>query len=90
MVVGNNFSAPTPNLRGENYKMYAIKKNAAYLKGLSLREVVENDVDPVTLPSNPKLTQLKNYEEDLAKKLQALQLYTFSRIRCNFHKHNNL
>ena len=44
----------------------------AYLKGLSLWEVVENDVDLATLPSNPTLTQLKKYVEDLAKKQKTL------------------
>ena len=37
----------------------------SYLKGLSLWEVVENDVDLVAFPSNQTLTQLKKYEEDL-------------------------
>ena len=41
----------------------------AYLKGLSLWEVIENDADLVALPPNPTLTQLKKHEEDLAKKL---------------------
>ena len=39
-----------------------------YLKGLSLWEIVENDVDLDTLPSNPTLMRLKKYEEDLTKK----------------------
>ena len=41
----------------------------AYLKSLSLWEVIENDVDSATLPSNPTLTRLKKHEEDLTKKL---------------------
>ena len=41
----------------------------AYLKGLSLWEVIENDTDPAAFPPNPTLTQLKKHEEDLAKKL---------------------
>ena len=44
----------------------------AYLKCLSLWEVVENDVNLVALPSNPTLTQLKKYEEDLVKKPMTL------------------
>ena len=40
----------------------------AHLKGLSLWEVVENDVDPAVLPSNLTLMRLKKYEDDLAKK----------------------
>ena len=64
----NNFSAPTRTLIVENYHIWAIKMKA-YLKGLSLWEVIENDADPVALPSNPTLTRLKKHEEDLAKKL---------------------
>ena len=44
----------------------------AYLKGLSLWEVIENDVNPTTLPPIPTLTQLKNHEEELAKKPKTL------------------
>ena len=50
------------------YHIWAIKMKA-YLKGLSLWEVIENDTDPAALPPNPTLTQLKKHEEDLAKKL---------------------
>ena len=58
-MVGNNFSTPacTPTLAGENYHICAIKMKV-YLKGLSLWEVIENDVDLfvlVVLPSNPIL-----------------------------------
>ena len=56
-MAGNNFSAPS-TLTGENYHIWAIKMKA-YLKGLSLWEVVENDVDLMILPSNPSLMQLK-------------------------------
>ena len=71
MTTTNNFSAPIPTLTGENDHIWAIKLKA-YLKGLSLWEVVENDVDLTTLPSNPTLTQLKKYVEDLAKKQKTL------------------
>ena len=35
-------------------------------------EVVENYVNPITLPSNPKLMQLQKFEEYLAKKPKTL------------------
>ena len=55
LMATNNFSAHTPTLTAENYHIWAIKMKA-YLKGLSLWEVIENDADPVALPSNPTLT----------------------------------
>ena len=64
----NNFFAPTPTLTAENDHIWAIEMKA-YLKGLSLWEVIENDADPAALSLNPTLTQLKKHEEDLAKKL---------------------
>ena len=71
-MVTNNLSTPTSTLTGENYHIYMGYQNEAYLKGLSLWEVVENDGDPAALPSNPTLTQLEKYEEDLAKKPKTL------------------
>ena len=47
-------------------------KMKAYLKGLSLWEDIKNDVDHAALPSNPTITQLKKYEEDLAKNPKTL------------------
>ena len=47
----------------------------AYLKGLSLWEVIENNVDPAALPPNPTLTQLKKHEEELAKKPKHSLIY---------------
>ena len=67
----NNFYAPTPTLTPEKYHIWAIKMKA-YLKGLSLWEVIENGVDPAALPPNPTLTQLKKHEEELAKKPKTL------------------
>ena len=57
----NNFYTPTPTLTGENYHICIIEMKV-YLKGLSLREVIENDADFVALSSNPTLMQLKKYE----------------------------
>ena len=51
----NNFFAPISTLIRENYHIWTIKIKA-YLKGLSLWEVKENDFDPTALPSNPTLT----------------------------------
>ena len=63
----------------------------AYLKGMSLWEVVENDVDLAALPSNPTLTHLKKYEEELDKKktktLTYIHLMVLDAIFC---KHNIL
>ena len=44
----------------------------AYLKGLGLWEIIENDANLADLLSNPTLTQLKKYEEDLTKKPKTL------------------
>ena len=57
-MAANYFLVPTPIHIGENYHTWAMKMNV-YLKGLSLWEVVENDVDSTTLPLNPTLLQLK-------------------------------
>ena len=70
-MAGNNFSTPIPTLMRENHHILA-NKMKVYLKGLSLWEVVENDVDFVALSSNPTLMRLKKYEEDLAKKPKTL------------------
>ena len=59
----------------------------AYLKGLSLWEVVENDVDPDTLPSNPTLMRLKKYEEDLTKKPKT---FCKTRENSNFLKNDKI
>ena len=58
LMARNIFSALTPTLTIENDHILAIKIKA-YLKGLSLWEVIEKDADYVALPSNPTLTQLK-------------------------------
>ena len=71
LMATNNFSAPTPTLTVGNYHIWAIKMKA-YLKGLSLWEVIENDADPAALPPNPTLTQLKKHEEELANKPKTL------------------
>lgn len=67
----NNFSALTTTLTGENYHILAIKIKT-YLKGLNLWEVVDIDAEPIALPSNLTLMQLKKYEEDLSKKPKVL------------------
>ena len=48
---GNKYlSAPILNRR--NYHLWAIKMKA-YLKGLGLWEIIENDANPTALLSNP-------------------------------------
>ena len=71
LMATNNFSTRTPTLTAENYHIWAIKMKA-YLKGLSLWEVIENDVDPTALPPNPTVTRLKKHEEELTKKPKIL------------------
>ncbi|XP_052178656.1 uncharacterized protein LOC127792249 [Diospyros lotus] len=73
-MASSNFSAPNPPIfTGENYQVWAIKMRA-YLRALSLWEVVENDDDPAPLRQNPTLAQIKKYEDDLAKKPKALAI----------------
>ncbi|KAA8543340.1 hypothetical protein F0562_021165 [Nyssa sinensis] len=64
----NNFLGTRPPLfNGENYQVWVIKMKT-YLKTLNLWEAVENDVDPAPLGDDPTIAQLKNYEEQKAKK----------------------
>ena len=63
----------------------------AYLKGMSLWKVVENDADLAALPSNPTLTHLKKYEEELEKKKPKTLTYIHSMVSyAIFCKHNIL
>lgn len=39
---------------------------------MSLWDVIESDIDPTPLPQNPTQTQVKKYDEEMAKKLKAL------------------
>ena len=54
-MASNNFSAPTSTLIAKKYHIWAIKMKA-YLKGLSLWKVIENDTNLDVLSSNPTLT----------------------------------
>ena len=60
-IAANNFFTDTPTLIEDNYHICAIKMKA-YIKRMSLWEVVEN----------PTLMELKKYEEDLVKKPKTL------------------
>ncbi|KAA8526936.1 hypothetical protein F0562_008835 [Nyssa sinensis] len=71
-MFANNFLGTGPPLfNGENYQVWVIKMKA-YLKALNLWEAVENDTDPAPLGDDPTIAQLKNYEEQKAKKPRAL------------------
>ena len=70
-MTSNNFSAPIPFFKGENYRSWAIRMQS-YLKALSVWEVVESDIVPNPLPQNPTLVQIKKHEKELAKKPKAL------------------
>ncbi|XP_022850767.1 uncharacterized protein LOC111372616 [Olea europaea var. sylvestris] len=71
-MASSNFTVHSPPLfTGENYQLWAIKMKT-YLKAMNLWEVIENDVDPASLPQNPTLAQIRRYEEDLSRKPRAL------------------
>lgn len=71
MSTSNNFSLTIPLFKGENYQSWAIKMKS-YLKAMSLWDVIENDIDPNPLPQNPTTTQVKKYDEEMARKPRAL------------------
>lgn len=50
-----------------NYQLRAVRMET-YLEGLDLWEVVEEDYDVLSLPNNPIMTRIKNYNEKKTKK----------------------
>lgn len=71
MASSNFLGTGPPLFNGENYQIWAIKMKA-YLKALNLWEAVEDGGDPTTLGPDPTLAQIKNHEEQKAKKPRAL------------------
>ena len=70
-MASNNFSISIPEFNGKNYHSWAIKMKA-YLRAKSLlQDVIENDENP-TLPINPIITQIKNYDEQMTKRTRVL------------------
>ncbi|EOY09250.1 Uncharacterized protein TCM_024658 [Theobroma cacao] len=65
MVEFNHF------FNGNNYPMWAVKMKA-YLKAFDLWEVVEVGGDPPARQANPTIAQMKQYNEEVAKRFKAL------------------
>ena len=70
-MASQNFSPPIPLFKGENYHSWAIKMKA-YLQALNLWEIIESDVEPISLPQNPTLAQIKRHDEEMARKPKTL------------------
>lgn len=60
-----------PIFSGLHYHIWAVKMKT-YLKSQGLWKVVETNEDPPALRANPKIAQLRSYEEDLLKKDKVL------------------
>ncbi|XP_015165534.1 uncharacterized protein [Solanum tuberosum] len=71
-MASNNFlGAGNPMFTGENYHIWVIKMKA-YLKALSLWEIIESEDDPLPLGPNPTVAQMKIYEDAKSRKPKAL------------------
>ncbi|CAH9077240.1 unnamed protein product [Cuscuta epithymum] len=70
-MASNNFSISIPLFKGDNYLSWAIKMKA-YMKAISLWDVIESDSEPTPLPGNPTAAQIKKHEEEMARKPKAL------------------
>lgn len=70
-MASNNFSISIPLFKGDNYHSWAIKMKA-YMKALSLWDVIESDTEVTPLPGNPTPAQIKKHEEEMARKPKAL------------------
>ncbi|XP_017984328.1 PREDICTED: uncharacterized protein LOC18586780 [Theobroma cacao] len=69
-AAGFNTSAPSV-FTGENYVIWSVKIRS-YLKAYCLREVVETSEDLIQHHANPTLAQIRQFEEDKAKRYKAL------------------
>ncbi|EOY33038.1 Uncharacterized protein TCM_041046 [Theobroma cacao] len=71
-MASSNYSiAAPPVFNGNNYPMWAVKMKA-YLKAFDLWEVVEVGGDPPARQANPTIAQMKQYNEEVAKRFKAL------------------
>ncbi|KAL4354076.1 hypothetical protein GQ457_06G014380 [Hibiscus cannabinus] len=67
-----SFSPPPPPIFvGENYHLWVVKMKT-YLQVYDLWEVVEIDRDPPALRANPTLAQMRQHNEECAKKHKAM------------------
>lgn len=73
-----SFSAVAPPVfNGENYQMWAVRKET-YLEALDLWEAVEEDYEIPILPNNPTITQIKAQKERRRKQRSPRQRHVFS------------
>lgn len=71
-MASSSFSTPLPSMfTGENYDFEAAKMKA-YLKAYDLWEITESGTEPPPLRANPTIAQLKQHNEEAAKKFKAL------------------
>ncbi|KAE8729685.1 hypothetical protein F3Y22_tig00003435pilonHSYRG00123 [Hibiscus syriacus] len=71
MEVEASFSSISPPVfDGENYQMWAVRKET-YLEALYLWEAVEEDYIVPEIPANPTLAQIKAHKEKKMKKAKA-------------------
>lgn len=62
---------PPPVFAGENYNIWAVKMKT-YLQAHDLWNVVLNDTEPPPLRANPTIAQIRQHNEDCAKKYKAM------------------
>ena len=77
-MASSSCSLPTPRvLSRENYQIWVVKMKT-YLSAFDLWDVVEQEKEPPHMPTNPIVSQMKNYSEEKAKRLKlkaALSLF---------------
>ena len=71
MASSNCFVSKPFEFSGKNYAIWAGKMKT-YLRAYDLQEVVEVGKEPVTLPKNLTLNQIRYHSEENAKKYKAL------------------
>ena len=69
-MVSKYFSFSILEFNGKNYHSWAIKIKA-YLRAMSLRDVIEKDENP-TLPHNPTIAQIKDFDKQMTKRPRTL------------------
>ncbi|WRX25988.1 protein of unknown function DUF4219 - like 8 [Theobroma cacao] len=70
MTTSNVTHQPPPVFDGSNYGVWAVKMKT-YLKGYNLWNAVEQDAEPQAPRENAHAAQVKQYEEEIAKKFRA-------------------
>nr|XP_009765548.1 PREDICTED: uncharacterized protein LOC104217090 [Nicotiana sylvestris] len=80
-MTSNTFPVASSSMfTGDNYQLWAVKMKA-YLQSFDMWKAVEEDGEVPTLPANPTLAQIKNYNEEKVKKFKAINaLHDQSRL----------